>query len=798
MKRTRKLFVSMLLMLALMLPSISYANQADEQSINIGQYAADMQPGWNLGNTFDAVGADETAWGNPHVTQQFIEKLAEQGFKSIRIPVTFDQRMETTADYTIDEAFLSRLDQAINWSLDEGLYVMINVHHDSWIWLEAGMHDNHDETLARYEAIWTQLAERYKDYPIKLMFESINEPRFHGSDTEKQTYLDELNSSFYSIVRNSGGNNDVRPLVLPTLDTGSEQVKIDALYHFIDELNDPNIIATVHYYGFWPFSVNIAGVTTFNEETKQDIISTFDRVHDKFVANDIPVVIGEFGLLGFDTDLNAVQQGEKLKFFEFMIHYAQQKQLTHMLWDNGQHFGRQSYQWSDQELFDMMKASWTSRSAVAETDSVFLKRGAAITDVEVKLQLNGNQFAALKLNDETLVAGEDYVLNNETLTLKASLLQQLTASNQLGTNAVLTASFNQGKDWKLFIITYDTPVLQSTTGTTEQFQIPLVYNGDKLATMEARYADGSNAGPQNWTPFKEFAYTFKPNYSNNTLTLTPNFFNELNDDEVKLKLHFWSGEKLDYTITKNGSQVTGTASNSGGNSGGNSGNNGNTGNSGNNGTSNNGNTGGNEQQAGEGNNGSNGEQGNEQPNQAGNSYTDIASHWGYIGIYRATELGIVNGYKDGTFRPDQALNRAELATIVGRALKLPADGSSSTSFTDHAAIPAYAKPYVAQLNALQLINGYTDGTFRPAQNITRAELAVIIARALKLDGTAELSFADKSSIPAWAQNEIALLAELGIMTGNADGKFDPNRSTTRAEAMTVIIRVVDYLESASK
>lgn len=571
-------------------------------------------------------------------------------------------------------------------------------------------------------------------------------------------------------------------------------MKIDALYHFIDELNDPNIIATVHYYGFWPFSVNIAGVTTFNEETKQDIISTFDRVHDKFVANDIPVVIGEFGLLGFDTDLNAVQQGEKLKFFEFMIHYAQQKQLTHMLWDNGQHFGRQSYQWSDQELFDMMKASWTSRSAVAESDSVFLKRGAAITDVEVKLQLNGNQFTALKLNDETLVAGEDYVLNNETLTLKASLLQQLTASNQLGTNAVLTASFNQGKDWKLFIITYDTPVLQSTTGTTEQFHIPLVYNGDKLATMEARYADGSNAGPQNWTPFKEFAYTFKPNYSNNTLTLTPNFFNELNDGEVKLKLHFWSGEKLDYTITKNGSQVTGTASNSGGNTG----NNGNTGNSGNNGTANNGNTGGNEQPAGEDNNGNSGEQGNEQPNQAGNSYTDIASHWGYIGIYRATELGIVNGYKDGTFRPDQALNRAELATIVGRSLKLPADGSSSTSFTDHAAIPAYAKPYVAQLNALQLINGYTDGTFRPAQNITRAELAVIIARALKLDGTAELSFADKSSIPAWAQNEIALLAELGIMTGKADGKFDPNRSTTRAEVMTVIIRVVDYLESESK
>jgi len=776
------------MLLALAIPTVSYAADADEKTSTIQEYAEAMQPGWNLGNTFDAVGADETAWGNPRVTQTFIEELAEQGFKSIRIPVTFDQRMEAGPDYTIDEAFLSRLDQAIQWSLDEDMYVMINIHHDSWIWLEQGMHSDHDESLARYKAIWTQLAERYKNYSTKVMFESINEPRFAGSDEEKQKYLDELNSSFYDIVRKSGGHNDVRPLILPTLDTGSEPHKIEALQSFIKELNDPNIIATIHYYGFWPFSVNIAGVTTFNEETKNDIITTFDRAYDSFVKDGVPVIIGEFGLLGFDTDLYAIQQGEKLKFFEFALHYAQEKQLTHMLWDNGQHFGRQSYQWSDQELYDMMKASWSGRSATAETDSIFVKRNAAVSDIKIDLQLNGNQLTELKYDDKVLVAGEDYVLNDAVLTLNASLIKELTASKKLGTNAVLTATFDKGKDWKLFVITYTTPVLSNTSGTTEQFSIPVAYNGDQLATMEAFYEDGSIAGPQNWTSFKEFAYTFKPNYNDNTLTLTQNFFNEVKDGKVKLKLHFWSGEKIDYTITKTGDKVTGKAASTSSSTPG-----GSTGNGGNSNPDNSGNE--------ETDNESEENSGSEEPSTTPEapvvvSYNDIAKHWGYVGIYRATKLGLVNGFADGSFRPDQAMNRAELAVIIGRALQLPANTAGESNFTDKDAIPAYAKSYIAQLSDLGLLNGYTDGSFRPNQNITRAELAVIIARALKLEGKADAtSYADQASIPAWAQNEIALLAELDIMTGKTEDRFAPQAETTRAEAVAVIIRVIDHLAS---
>ena len=101
-------------------------------------------------------------------------------------------------------------------------------------------------------------------------------------------------------------------------------------------------------------------------------------------------------------------------------------------------------------------------------------------------------------------------------------------------------------------------MLQAASGTTESFAIPTSFTGDLLATMEAKYADGSNAGPQNWTPYKEFDVTFAPDYDAGTITLTPAFFAEVNDGTVNLTFHFWSGETKTYTLTKTGPTITGT------------------------------------------------------------------------------------------------------------------------------------------------------------------------------------------------------------------------------------------------
>ncbi|WP_255950202.1 cellulase family glycosylhydrolase [Streptomyces odontomachi] len=521
---------------------------------------AAMQPGWNLGNSFDSTGSDETSWGNPKVTQELLANIRAQGFHSIRIPVTWGQHQGSAPDYTIDATYLSRVKEVVDWALADGFYVLINVHHDSWQWI-ANMPSDHDGVLARYNAIWTQVAGAFRDTSSKLLFESVNEPQFTGSsgDAQNASLLNELNTSFHSIVRQSGGNNATRLLVLPTLHSSGEQARVDELVSAFTALGDSNLIATVHYYGYWPFSVNIAGGTTFDATTQKDLTDTFDRVDNAFVAKGIPVIIGEYGLLGFDKTTGAIEQGEKLKFFEYLGYYARTKQLTTMLWDNGQHFQRTGFQWNDPELFAQIKSSWTTRSATASSDQVFSARSSAITDKKLTLNLNGTSFTGLRYGDTDLASGTDYTVQGDQLTLTAAAITRLSGSREYGTNAELSARFSQGVPWRIDLVTYDTPVLANATGTTSSFAVPTEFHGDQLATMEAGYAEGTPAGPQNWTPYKEFAVAFAPDYTAKVTTLTSDFFAEVDDDSpVTLTFHYWSGATVKYHVTKSGSTVTGS------------------------------------------------------------------------------------------------------------------------------------------------------------------------------------------------------------------------------------------------
>ena len=520
---------------------------------------AAMQPGWNLGNTFDAIGADETAWGNPRVTTEFLGELVRQGFRSIRIPVTWGDHQG--ADYTIDATWLARVREVVGWALDAGLYVLINMHHDSWMWVNQ-LATDHDTVLARYTASWTQIAAAFRDASSRLVLESINEPTYDGTTGDDQNYqlMDELNTAFHRIVRASGGANATRLLVLPTLHANGDQGRLDALATTIAALDDPNLAATVHYYGFWPFSVNIAGYTRFDATSQQDVTDTFDRAYTTFASRGIPVVIGEYGLLGFDTSLNTVEEGEKLKFFEYLGYWARTRGLTTMLWDNGQHFNRTTYRWSDPALYQQMRSSWTVRSGTADTDMLFVRKATPVTDATVTLNTNGNRLASIVNGDKVLMAGKDYTVSGAHVTFPAATVTGLVGSAAYGVDSTLSVRFNRGIPWRLDVRTYDAPTLAAATGTTDAFAIPAVFTGDLLATMEAVYANGSgNAGPQNWTSYKQFGVAFNPDYAAGTVALPAAFFAEVTDaTPVTLTFHFWSGTTLTYTVTRNGSAVTGS------------------------------------------------------------------------------------------------------------------------------------------------------------------------------------------------------------------------------------------------
>jgi endoglucanase len=520
-----------------------------------------MQPGWNLGNTFDATGQGETSWGNPRVTTQLLDAVKAQGFKSIRIPGTWMQYQGGAPTWTIDAAHLARYKEVVDWALARDLYVMINIHHDSWQWINT-MPSSQAQVLQRFNATWTQLATTFRNSSPKLLFESVNEPQFTGSSGDPQNIqlLTQLNSSFRGIVRQSGGNNATRLLVLPTLHASADQAHVDGLASSMSQLGDPNLIATFHFYGYWPFSVNVAGGTRFDATVQNDLTSAFDRMYNAFIARGIPVVLGEYGLLGFDRHTGTVQQGEKLKYFEFFGWYARSRAITTMLWDNGQHLGRTSFQWSDQELFNQIRSSWTARSGTASSDQIYVPRTGAITAKSLTLSLNGLSFTGLFQGGTPLAQGSDYTVSGGTLTLTAAAVTRLVGSRAYGVNATLSARFSAGVPWRIDVITYDPPILSSATGSTSAFTIPSQFRGDQLATMEAKYADGSFAGPHNWTSFKEFDVTFAPNYSANAITLKPEFFAEVNDARpVTLTFHFWSGTLVTYTVTKSGTTVTGTA-----------------------------------------------------------------------------------------------------------------------------------------------------------------------------------------------------------------------------------------------
>jgi hypothetical protein len=424
------------------------------------------------------------------------------------------------------------------------------------------MSTDHDKVLARFDATWSQISAAFRNEPAQLVFESVNEPQFDNADnTRKAQLLNELNASFHKVVRASGGNNKNRLLMLPTEVCTPDQRLMDSLVTTIKSLHDSRLIATVHYYGYFPFSVNVAGSTRFDAQALGDLDKTFKRMRDTFVAQGIPVVLGEYGLLGYDNGPGAVERGEMLKYFEALGHAARTNKVTTVLWDNGSFYDRGKLRWQDAGLYRQIKSSWTTRSATASSDSVFVPKSRPVKDRSLTLNLNGATFTALKQGTTKLVNGRDYTLSGNRLTMKAATLTRLVGDRSPGVNATLQAGFSRGVPWRIQVITYDTPVQTDTTGTTASFRIPTQFRGDVLATMQATYADGSNAGPTSWTPYQQFNTAFAPDYAKKTIRLTPAFLNALKDNtRVKLSFHFWSGATVTYHVTKSGSTVTGTTS----------------------------------------------------------------------------------------------------------------------------------------------------------------------------------------------------------------------------------------------
>ncbi|THF76676.1 S-layer homology domain-containing protein [Cohnella fermenti] len=177
-------------------------------------------------------------------------------------------------------------------------------------------------------------------------------------------------------------------------------------------------------------------------------------------------------------------------------------------------------------------------------------------------------------------------------------------------------------------------------------------------------------------------------------------------------------------------------------------------------------------------------------------WSDTKGHWAASAIAEAAAMGWINGYPDGTFKPDQPITRAEFASLLVRALNLPSNADGSLPFSDR--IPEWASTDIATASMNGIVYGYEDGTFRPTNRIDRSELAVMGWRSLlsppavpELSGT---DFADEDQIPPWAKPAVAYLVQKKLLIGKGASRFDPKVDATRAEAVTILLRIVHAKE----
>jgi aryl-phospho-beta-D-glucosidase BglC (GH1 family) len=324
---------------AAVLSLVSKTAQAQTTLPTASQVAAQIKVGWNLGNTLEATPCGETAWGNPMVTQAFIDSVKAAGFNSIRIPVAWDCH---ATGGVIDPVWMARVTTVVNYAINDGMYVILNIHWDGG-WLE-----NHvtfaDQAAvnAKQKNYWTQIANNFKTYNEHLIFAGTNETHQDYAEptaeyiTVQQSYL----QTFVDAVRATGGNNASRTLAVQTYNTN--------IWHGLHYFTMPNdtianrLMVEVHHYDPYDYTLNGSGpclawgamytqysACAWAQEAYVDDL--FNQVKTKWIDAGIPVFIGEYGV----AKRSGLDLASRAYYIKYMNSVAIANGIKTFYWDNG-------------------------------------------------------------------------------------------------------------------------------------------------------------------------------------------------------------------------------------------------------------------------------------------------------------------------------------------------------------------------------------------------------------------------------------------------------------------------------
>ena len=315
--------------------------------LTANQLVSEIKVGWNLGNTLDCAGLSwlgsnpnilqlETAWGNPVTTKANIDALKNAGFNAIRIPVSWAKCVD--ANYNIRADWMTRVKEVVNYAVANDMYILLNTHHDEDIF--KFFNKDMEESQKAFTKIWGQIANAFKNYNEKLIFEALNEPRtpaspyeWNGGTAEERDNLNTYYRIFVETVRASGGNNDKRVLMITTYGASTDANAMNGLMIPVDDQVGNKIIVSIHMYAPYNFALNSnSAYNSWNRNMMADtnpISEPIDRAYNTFVSQGIPVIIGEFGAMNKDN------VDARSDWAEYFVNYAKRKGMPCFWWDNG-------------------------------------------------------------------------------------------------------------------------------------------------------------------------------------------------------------------------------------------------------------------------------------------------------------------------------------------------------------------------------------------------------------------------------------------------------------------------------
>ena len=279
----------------------------------------------NVGNSFDSLNtgniAGETGWGNPMVSREYIKSLRADGFKTVRLPVSWVDYMGPAPDYTIEESWMARIETVVNWILAEDMYCIINLHHDGggsfnsegyihpkyWI-KQISIPGREEEITDRFAKVWLQIATRFKDAPDRLILEAMNEIGFDGiwnrwggantpqslaAKTEAYRLVNKLNQTFVESVRSTGSNNENRYLLVSGYWTDID-CTVDPAFRLPADTAENKLLLSVHFYDPYLFTMQQSVSWGILPRDKLQIENQLKKLKKPFLDRGIPVIVGEF------------------------------------------------------------------------------------------------------------------------------------------------------------------------------------------------------------------------------------------------------------------------------------------------------------------------------------------------------------------------------------------------------------------------------------------------------------------------------------------------------------------------